>query len=77
MNKYMDMTHEQLMKVMQDVKEGKDCRQFHKALCNVQKDLPFWYRGMPMHYRYPHLACYISGIALLLTLLSVMFSSFK
>lgn len=77
MNKYMGMTHEQLLEVQNDLKSAKDCRQFHRALCKVQKDIPFWQRGMSMHYRYPYLACYISGVALLLTLLSMILSSFK
>ena len=77
MNKYMGMTHEQLLEVQNDLKSAKDCRQFHRALCKVQKDLPFWYRGMPLHSRYPYFSHFISVVALLLTLLSVIISSFK
>lgn len=73
-NKYMGMTHEQLLDVQCNVNPGKDCRQFHKALCKVEKEAkePFWGRGMALHSRYPNLPSYIGLVALALSLLSMM-----
>lgn len=59
-NKYADMSYEELLNAQKNVRPGKDCRDFHKALCKMQKDIPFWERGMPLHSRYPDFPFYFS-----------------
>lgn len=59
-NKYADMSYEELFNAQRDVRSGKDCRDFHKALCKMQEDMPFWERGMPLHSRYPDFPLYFS-----------------
>ena len=74
MNKYMGMTHMELLEVQSSVKPGKECRQFHRALSKVEKETgePFWGRGMALHSRYPNLPNYIGLVALVFSLLSMM-----
>ena len=59
-NKYDGMTYKELLKEQPEVTTVVEIRQFHKALCKVQKDLkvPFWRRGMPLMARYPDLPEY-------------------
>lgn len=59
-NKYGGMTYKELLKEQPKVTTVVEIRQFHKALCKVQKDLgvPFWRRGMPLMVRYPDLPEY-------------------
>lgn len=59
-NKYDGMTYKELLKEQPKVITTVEIRQFHKALCKVQKDIgvPFWRRGMPLMARYPDLPEY-------------------
>lgn len=59
-NKYDGMTYKELLEEQPEVMTTVEIRQFHKALCKVQKDLgvPFWQRGMPLMARYPDLPEY-------------------
>lgn len=54
-NKYDGMTYSELLEKQPELITVSDIRQFHKALCKLQKSLgvPFWLRGMPLMSRYP------------------------
>ena len=74
-NKYMGLTHKELLKAQPYLTDAKDIKQFHRALCKVRKDLPFWERGMPLMDRYPNFPLYFSAaVAAVVSALAIILS---
>lgn len=74
MNKYDGMTYKELLKEQPEVITMVEIRQFHRALCKVQKDMgvPFWRRGMPLMARYPYLPEYFSVFCVLVASIGLL-----